>query len=422
VADNGARDRADETRAYAEAQARQHPALSSRLSRDAHIVFSAQGLRAFAYGVGSIALGVGLADAGLSAAEAGVVLGAVLVGSAGSSIAVGRYADRLGRRRTYAALFLVMAVAGAVFGLTDWLPALVLAALTGTVSADVVESGPFTSLEQPMLADAPSARATARTFAVYNAIATISGSLGALLVAGVALLPDAPSSQRLFLVYTVAAAGGLLLATRLTPAVEAPPAEPTAPRAPLGASRRNVYKLSALFALDSFGGGFVVQAFVAYVFTRRYDASPEALGATFFAVGILQAASFQVAARMAGRFGLLRTMVFTHLPSNLLLAAIALAPNLETAVMLLLARFALSQMDVPARQAYVMALVAPEERTAAAGYTNAARYVSRPVAPLVAGVVAGVSLAAPFVLAGVIKSVYDLALYLMFRRVPLRGA
>ena len=165
-----------------------------------------------------------------------------------------------------------------------------------------------------------------------------------------------------------------------------------------------------------------MQAFVAYVFTRRFDASPEALGVVFFAVGILQALSFQVAGRLAGRIGLLRTMVLTHLPSNVLLAAIAFAPNLETAVALLLARFALSQMDVPARQAYVMALVTPEERTAAAGYTNAARYVSRPVAPLVAGAAAGASLGAPFLVAGATKCVYDLALYVLFRGVPLRSS
>ena len=394
--------------------------LGVGLSRDAHIIFSAQALRAFAYGVGSIALGVGLADAGLDPAEVGLVLGAVLVGSAASSVVLGRYADRIGRRRAYSALFVLMACAGTTFALTDWLPALVLAALTGTVSADVVESGPFTSLEQPMLAGVP-AGGTARTYAVYNTIATVAGSLGALVVAGVALVPDPPSSQRLFIVYGVAAAGGLLLATRLSRAVEAPRAEPSAPRRPLGPSRENVYKLSALFALDSFGGGFVVQAFIAYVFTRRFDASPEVLGTAFFAVGILQALSFQVASRLAGRIGLLNTMVFTHLPSNVLLAAIAFAPNLATALALLFARFALSQMDVPARQAYVMALVDPEERTAAAGYTNAARYVSRPLAPVVAGAVAGVSLASPFLIAGAVKSLYDLVLYLMFRRVPLRS-
>ncbi len=395
--------------------------LVHALSGDAHAIFSAQALRAFAYGVGSIALGVGLADAGLDPQEVGLVLAGVLVGSAASSVVVGRHGDRLGRRRMYLALFVLMACAGTTFAFTDWLPALVLAALTGTVSADVVESGPFTSLEQPMLAGVPVSSGLARTYGVYNTIATIAGSLGAAAVAGVALLSDPPSTQHLFVVYPITALGGMLLAATLSRAVEAPRVAPSAPRAPLGESRRDVYKLSGLFALDSFGGGFVVQTFIAYVLTRRFDASPEVLGTAFFAIGLLQAASFQVAVRLTGRIGLLQTMVFTHLPSNLLLAAVAFAPNLATALALLFARFALSQMDVPARQAYVMALVTPEERTAAAGYTNAARYVSRPLAPVVAGAAASVSLVSPFLVAGVVKSVYDLALYVMFRRVPLRS-
>ena len=173
-----------------------------------------------------------------------------------------------------------------------------------------------------------------------------------------------------------------------------------------------------MFALDSFGGGFVPQTFVAYLFTRKYGASPHTLALVFFAIGILQAFSFQAAVRLAGRFGLLRTMVFTHLPSNLLLAAVAFAPNLPSAIALLLARFALSQMDVPTRQAYVVGVVDPSERTAAAAYTNTARYLTRPVAPLLAGPAATLALGAPFVIAGALKSLYDLGLYALFRRVP----
>ncbi len=206
----------------------------------------------------------------------------------------------------------------------------------------------------------------------------------------------------------------LTFAARLSRAVERDESPHDLP--PLHRSRGIVRRLSALFALDSFGGGFVVHAFLAYWLARRFDASPELLGVVFFAVGILQALSFQASVRLAGRIGLLRTMVFTHLPSNLLLAAIALAPSLEVAVALLLARFALSQMDVPARQAYVVAVVDPSERTAAAAYTNAARYAVRPIAPLVAGAVLGGAAGAPFVIAGALKSAYDLGLYALFRR------
>jgi predicted MFS family arabinose efflux permease len=173
-----------------------------------------------------------------------------------------------------------------------------------------------------------------------------------------------------------------------------------------------------LFALDSFGGGFVPQTFIAYLFTRKYGASPDTLALLFFSIGLLQAFSFQAAARVAVRFGLLRTMVFTHLPSNVLLAAVAFAPNLAGAIVLLLARFALSQMDVPTRQAYVVAVVDPSERTAASAYTNTARYTTRPVAPLLAGASLRAGLGAPFLIAGTLKSIYDLGLYALFRAVP----
>jgi len=324
-----------------------------------------------------------------------------------------RYGDRIGRRRAYLALLAVMGLAGTVFALTTWPAALVLAGLTGTVSTDVVESGPLTSLEQAMLTHVPGD--STRLFGTYNTVATLAGSLGALAAGGPTLLHTGP--QRLLLAYPVVAALALVVAVRLSGAVERGQVPEEGP--PLHRSRGIVLRLSGLFAFDSFGGGFVVHAFLAYWLTRRFDASPELLGAVFFAVGILQALSFQAAVRLARRIGLLRTMVFTHLPSNLLLAAIALAPNLATAIALLLGRFALSQMDVPTRQAYVVAVVEPSERTAAAAYTNAARYSVRPIAPLVAGALVGSSLGAPFVIAGALKSVYDLGLYALFRNVRI---
>ena len=303
-----------------------------------------------------------------------------------------------------------MAVAGTAFALTGWLPALLLAALTGTVSTDVVESGPFTSLEQAMLSDTQGD--SMRLFAVYNTVATLAGSAGALLaVVG--------SSAHWLLAYPVCAVTGLLVTAGLTRAVELGRDLDAEQSPPLHRSRRIVVRLSALFALDSFGGGFVPQTFIAYLFVRKYGASPDTLAIVFFAIGILQAISFQGAVRLARRIGLLRTMVFTHLPSNLLLVAVAFAPNLTTAIGLLLARFLLSQADVPTRQAYVMAVVEPSERVAAAAYTNTARYVTRPIAPLLAGAALRAGLGAPFVIAGVLKSVYDLGLYAQFRKVAL---
>jgi predicted MFS family arabinose efflux permease len=338
-------------------------------------------------------IGVTLAERGLSDGAVGLVLASLLAGSALVSVLIARHGDRIGRRRCYRLLLVMMAVAGAVFALTGWLPALILAGISGTVSTEVVESGPFTSLEQAMLPHAGGE--TTRLFGTYNTVGMLA--------------------------YPLAAAAGLVAAARLSPAVEVGHELAEDPRPPLHRSRRIVAKLSALFALDSLGGGFVPQTFIAYLFVRKYNASPQTLAVVFFAIGILQALSFQAAVRLAGRIGLLRTMVFTHLPSNLLLIAVAFAPTLESAIVLLLARFALSQMDVPTRQAYVMAVVDPSERTAAAAYTNTARYLTRPIAPLIAGATLRAGVGAPFVIAGTLKSVYDLGLYLTFRTVAVEG-
>ena len=217
----------------------------------------------------------------------------------------------------------------------------------------------------------------------------------------------------------MAAAAAIAVALGLSAALEPTRDAAPRPRRPLDKSRGVVARLSGLFALDSFGGGFVTQAFLAYWFTERWGTSPATLGVVFFAIGLLQAGSFQLAVRVAGRIGLLNTMVFTHLPSNLLLALVPFAPSQATAIALVFGRFALSQMDVPTRQAYVVAVVDPDERTAAAAYTNTARYVVRQHGPLLSGPIIAVSLGAPFVIAGAIKSVYDLGLYALFRHVPL---
>jgi MFS family permease len=384
---------------------------------DARRILAVQALRAFAYGLGSVLIGVSLARRGLSGVEVGGVLSALLAGAALVSLLLARYGDRIGRRRAYGVLLVVMGVAGSVFALTAWLPALVLAALSGTVSTDVVESGPFTSLEQAMLPHATD-RDPTRLFGTYNTVATLAGSLGALAAGGPTLLHTG-SSHWLF-AYPIVAAAALPVAITLSPRVEAGVELEAEPLPPLHRSRGIVYRLAGLFALDSLGGGFVVQAFIAYWFSRKFGTSAATLGFVFFGVAILQALSFQAAVRLAERFGLLRTMVFTHLPSNLLLAAVPLAPSQGVAIALLLGRFALSQMDVPTRQAYVVAVVEPSERTAAAAYTNTARYTTRPIGPLLAAPLTQIALGIPFVIGGAIKCVYDLGLYTMFRRVRLR--
>ncbi len=396
-----------------------------RLPPDARRILVAQALRAFAYGFGAVLLGATLKDRGFSSGEVGLVLASVVAGTVLTSVAIGRYGDRIGRRRCYVVLYLALAGTGMVFALSDQLALLVAVALTGSLSTEVVESGPFTSLEQAMLATDLHGRERIRGFSTYNAVASAAGSLGALAAGIPSLARDLvsgfPSDERCFLVFVPVALAGAAVGQRLSRAVEAGQAGPASPEpsSGLGPSRPVVTRLAALFAVDSFGGGFVVQAFIAYWLSVRFDASVGTLGVTFFAVGALQTISFLVAARLAERFGLLRTMVFTHLPSNLLLAFIPLAPDLPTAIALLLARTALSQIDVPTRQAYVMALVTPEERTTAAAYTNTARYVVRPIGPLLAGVTQSVALGLPFVLAGAIKSAYDVVLWRWFSRVRL---
>ncbi len=284
------------------------------------------------------------------------------------------------------------------------------------LSTEVIESGPFTSLEQPMLA-ADRTRVAVHGFGVYNAIAAVAGSFGALAAALPDLL-DTAHTERWFAGFVPVAVVGWFVARSLSDEVE-PSTPPRRAGTGLHRSRATVTRLASLFAVDSFGGGFTVSAFVAYWLRVRFDASPAVISATFFAIGLLQTASFLIAPRLADRFGLLRTMVATHLPSNVLLAAIAFAPNLSTAIVLLLARTALSQMDVPTRQAYVMALVDPDERTPAAAYTNTARYVTRPLGPPLAAVAQSVAIGLPFVIGGTIKSVYDVTLWRWFRRVPL---
>ena len=376
-------------------------------------VLAAQALRGLGYGLAAVQLGAVLRDQGLDAPAVGLVLAAIVAGSAATSLALARRGDRLGRARAYGLLYLSLTLAGVVLaaGGPAWL--LALLALSGALSTEVVESGPFTTLEQVMLASTGTRQLLVRGFGVYNAVATLAGAAGALLGA-------LPADQRL-LGGTLALVGvaGALLAARLPASVEAPAAERTRPRRALASSRGPVLRLAGLFAVDSLAGGFVVQAWIAYWLGVRYGAATAVVGVTFAAIGVLQAASFLAAPAIANRVGLLATMVFTHLPSNLLLAAVPLAPSLPIAVGLLLARTCLSQMDVPTRQAYVMALVPPAERTAAAAVTNTARYVTRPIGPAMAGLLQPLGMAIPFLVAGAVKSAYDLALWRLFRPVRL---
>jgi predicted MFS family arabinose efflux permease len=391
--------------------------------RDLRTIFAIQALRALLYGFGSVLIGASLAKAGYSDAKVGLVFTSMLAGVALISILVGTLGDRFGRRRLYAGLFLVLAVAGTIFALTESLLLLVVAALTGTISVEANESGPITSLEQAMIPQAaPTPIERNRAFALYNAVAYLAGSIGALAAGG----PDffrrfflsVPASQRFLLAYTAIGIACAYLASTLSSRMEAGEELTTERKFPLVKSKRRVAGLAGLFALDSFAGGFIVNSFIVFWFQRKFGASTETMGLVFFAAGLLQSASSIAAGWVANRIGLLNTMVFTHLPSNVLLILIPFMPNLELAIAMLLARFAISQMDVPARQAYVVSVVEPSERTAAASYTNTARYVVRPGGAAIGGyLMQTVALGAPFVVSGSLKIVYDLTLLGTFRGV-----
>jgi MFS family permease len=386
-------------------------------ARDLRAILSVQAIRAYLYGLGSVIIGASLADGGLSAAAVGLVFTSILVGMALSSALVGLIGERLGRRRLYVGLLITVGAAGSVFALTRSVPLLVVAGLTGCLSTDPNESGPITSLEQAMIGQAP-ADLRLRIFGRYNAVAYVAGAVGALTGALPGLLST--DAQRWLFLYPVLAVVAAWIARSLSEGVEAGNLErDSRSRAPLGRSRRTVARLASLFAIDSFAGGFIVQSFVVFWFGRTFGASVELMGAVFFVSGLLQGASSILASRVAQRFGMLNTMVFTHLPSNVLLVLIPLSPHLAGAIALWLARVTLSQMDVPARQAFIVALVDPDERVAAAAFTNTARYVSRPIGPAVAGALMQTAAGAPFFIAGGVKIVYDLLIYAAFRHVEL---
>ncbi len=398
----------------------------ARLGRDAWLLVAGQGVRAAGYGFTAVLLGALLAARGYTHVQVGVVLTALIAGTALASLAVGRYGDRFGRRRCYAVFFAGIAAAGVVVAAGAPLWVLLVVALTGTLSTDVVDNGPATTLEQAMLAAEDAG--TAGVYGRYNAVGAAAGALGALAVTLTGLGPHGRAGgvhAWLFLVLVPAGIGGAVFAARLSPAVEArpggasPPGPVTGARSPLGPSRAVVRRMAGLFAVDAAGGGLVTTGFLSYYFTERYHASMVALGWLFFAVSVVQAISVALAPLLARRFGLVATMVGTHLPSNVLLAAVAFAPTFPAAAVLLLARTTLSQMDVPTRQALVMTTVTPGERTAAAAVTNAARYTVRPAGPLVAGLVQQLALGAPLVAAGAVKTSYDVTLWGWARHIGL---
>src|SRR5258708_16759 len=356
--------------------------------RDDQRIVLMRGLRQFAYGLPAVWLGISRPDAAFTPAAIGALIPVSLAGDFGGTYLIALHADRWGGRRTLIVMAALMAATGAVFGLTHLYPLLLVAGFVGTLGSSASETAPFLPVEQAMLPlTCPPAQRTA-LFARYNLVASLAGALGALAAGLPALLvrfglAETLATQLLFGVYAAAALVVALLVARPSPGVEAPPAErahagtarPSWQRVlpSLGKSRRVVLPLAALFSVDALAGGLIVQSLMALFFHLRFGVSLAALGVLFFGANLLAALSFLAAPLLARRFGLLNTMVFTHLPSNILLLLVPVMPSFPLAALTLLLRHTRSQMDVPTRQAYTMALVPDEERTAAASVTSLPR-------------------------------------------------
>jgi MFS family permease len=403
------------------------PASLANLSKDARLLFLTRFTRLFAYGSLSVILVFYLVGLGLTEAQTGIVLSLTLVGDVVVSLYITTRADRVGRRRMLIAGALLMIAAGIAFASTSNLIFLIIAGIIGVISPSGNEVGPFLSIEQAALSHVVPPKARTEVFAWYTltgSLATAAGSLcGGVLSQSLQKVVAHPVQSYRVVVISYAFFG-LLLAlffTRLSPSAEV--ASSSAPHTSLLGkflglthSRHVILKLSGLFALDSFAGGFVIQSFAAYWFYLRFGVQPRSLGAIFFWANVFAGISALLASHIAARIGLVRTMVFTHLPSNILLVLVPLMPNLALAIAVLLLRFSISQMDVPTRQSYTMAVVAPEERSAAGGITGVARTAGAAISPLFAGLLfARPSLInVPFFIAGTLKILYDLLLYKEF--------
>ncbi|MEX2147999.1 MAG: MFS transporter [Candidatus Rokuibacteriota bacterium] len=375
-------------------------------------IFAAKTARTFCYGFLGILLPVYLAELGVSAVGIGVAVTLTLAGSAALTWAVRRPAERFGGRAALLALAGLTAVAACLLLVSREPWVVVFAAMVGNVAVGAGETGPFLSIEQVMIARAAAAGRRTKILSIYNLLGYAAAAVGAGAVGTV-------DSYRVLFAVFLASAGVQALAYLRLPATPGVRPRGSAAAAP---STALIRKLAALFSLDSFAGGFVLQSLVAYYLHTRFSLELDALGRIFFVAQMLTAVSLLLAGRLAGRFGLLNTMVVSHLVSNVLLIGVAVAPTAAIAVALLFARQLLSQIDVPTRQAYVMAVVQDHEREAAATVTTLWRTVAQAVTPALTGVVMqSVALGAPFVLGGGLKIVYDLLLYRTFKDVTLRS-
>ena len=377
-------------------------------------ILAARALRSFADGFIAVVLPAYLLALGLGRLEVGFISTATLLGSALSTLAVGRWGHRFAIKRLMLAASILMIATGLGFaGLSSFWP-LLLVALMGTLNPSSGDASVFMPLDHTMLANAPDRTAV---FARYSFLGSMAGAAGALIsglpewLGARVTMPDA--LRGMFVLYALAGAGVWFLYRGLPN----PAAADEKPPVPLGPSKSIVWRLAALFSVDSFAGGLVLNSLLALWLFERFGMSLAAAGAFFFWTGLLSAVSQLAAGPLARRIGMVNTMVFTHIPSSLFLIAAALSSSLEICLAFLLARSLLSQMDVPARGAFVMSVVTPAERPAAASFTSVPRSLAAALSPSMTGALfAAGMMATPLVACGVLKIAYDLALFAAFRR------
>lgn len=396
------------------------------LTHDGRLLFVTRIARTFSYGFLSVVLVLYLSAVGLSDPQIGVLLTLTLVGDAALSLLLTTRADAFGRRRVLWIGAILMVGAGATFAVSRDFWILLIAATIGVISVSGSEVGPFRSIEEASLSHILPASHRTRIFGWYSLAGSFAAAIGALTAGFLVAAAQALGASTLtgyrvvVLAYAAVGLGLALVFARLTPAIEVTPGlrSPKAGRLGLHRSRGMVARLSVLMGLDSFGGGLAAQSLMAYWFTLRFGAAPELLGTIFFVSNILAGLSALVAARLAARIGLVPTMVFTHLPSNVMLLVLPFMPTLPLAAFVLFVFKSLNEMDVPARQSYIVAVVDPDERSAAGGVTSIARSLGRAPAPAIAVPLLGIAALAsvPFVAAGSLKITYDLALWVGFRR------
>ncbi|MGB9124699.1 MAG: MFS transporter [Nitrosotalea sp.] len=398
------------------------------ISRDGKLLLGARIVRTFSYGFLSVILAIYLKLIGFNDILIGIVLTATLVNSVFFNLFSSAYADRIGRRKILVLYAVLMIISSVIFFVTDNYVALIIAALVGTINVTGSEVGAFLSLEQALLPQTVSGIQKRNSiFAIYNTVGTFAMSAGVLVSGLPSILQQnygfdqIGAIKSLFIIYAACAIVVLAIYLVLSKNIEV---KDGAAKSSLSIktistkSRGIIAKMSTLFAVDSFGGGFVIQSIVSFWFYTRFGADLSTLSYIFAIAGVLTALSFMASTKIASKIGLVNTMVFTHIPSNILLIILAFAPTFSIAISLYLARMSISQMDVPTRQSYLMGVVHENERIPAATLTNTSRNIAQAVSPSLSGIVIqALSLSAPFVFGGVLKIVYDVGLFFSFRKI-----